>query len=350
MFYFRWCQYVYSKFFYSGGALETAGNTEVGPQQSLKVCHTQQPSLSWAHNNRTTQRWPAERGIHGTHPYFTSSRYKTLAALLKPSQLKRRTQRQRMTSIAPFPLQRFHVVSEHWSVTAFVPMSAVLCSPFRFSVRISPESRRSCKHNIGQCRCQIRPASRLSMLLFAEMLSVPITRQSSCCSRPAKSITLWLLRRTPTEQHSRCEFLASNFWLWASWRDGYDEYTSCSSWWASVQRDRCRCPRVVPCSSLASSHSSTPSSSPCQALWASAVLTGGVVIDFTFTPSRFICANMISRWCESASISISLRDPDRHTEITSRCRVVSSPSTASWESTFHWALIRPTPVALNHPW
>ena len=61
------------------------------------------------------------------------------------------------------------------AVTAFVPMSAVLCPSFRFFVRISPEYTSSINHCMRQCRCRIRPAPRLSMILLVELLSVPRT-------------------------------------------------------------------------------------------------------------------------------------------------------------------------------
>ena len=73
------------------------------------------------------------------------------------------------------------------ALTAFVPMSAVLCSLLRFSVRISPESTRSCNQSIGQCKCRIRRAPRLSMILLTELLSV---RRTHCGTSSPKSITM----------------------------------------------------------------------------------------------------------------------------------------------------------------
>ena len=58
----------------------------------------------------------------------------------------------------------------------------------------------------------------------------------------------------------------------------------------------------------------------------SCIFTAGVVTDFAFAPSRFICASKISRWRGLASISISFRDPERQTQVTNRFRIVTSPS------------------------
>ena len=83
----------------------------------------------------TTQRWLAERRIHGPRLHFTSSRYKTAAALLKPPQQKRRTQHQRMATISPFLLQRFQMFSEHCcshrlraDICRVVPFLSFLCA------------------------------------------------------------------------------------------------------------------------------------------------------------------------------------------------------------------------------
>ena len=52
---------------------QTAERNHVNTHQSQKACHMQQPSLSLAHKKLTTQRWQAERGIHGPHPRFIAS-------------------------------------------------------------------------------------------------------------------------------------------------------------------------------------------------------------------------------------------------------------------------------------
>ena len=64
-----------------------------------------------------------------------------------------------------------------------------LSAPFRFSMRISPESTRSCNQSIGQCRCRIRPAPRLSVILLAELLSV---QRTHCATFSPKSIIMLL--------------------------------------------------------------------------------------------------------------------------------------------------------------
>ena len=55
----------------------------------------------------------------------------------------------------------------------------------------------------------------------------------------------------------------------------------------------------------------------------SCIFTAGVVTDFAFAPSRFICASKISRWRGSASVSIWFRDPERQTQVTIRFKIVT---------------------------
>ena len=55
------------------------------------------------------------------------------------------------------------------AVTAFVPRSAVMSSPSRFSMRISPEPTPSCNQSTRQWRCRIRPAPRLAMIPLVEL-------------------------------------------------------------------------------------------------------------------------------------------------------------------------------------
>ena len=224
---------------------QTAERNHVSTHQTQKVCHMQQPSLSLAQK--------AERGIHGpsmlnsrliphSHPVshckafadrpttrirrflclmtrrsisfprckglmelhsnvsgqdisHLQKKIKEFAAPLKPLQLIAafnangcRPSRHSIFSV-------FECFLSTGAVTASVPMCAVLSSLFRFSVRISTESTRSRDQTIGQCRCRIRPAPRLSTILLAELLSVPRTHcatfspsLSSCFWHPTKLI------------------------------------------------------------------------------------------------------------------------------------------------------------------
>ena len=59
-----------------------------------------------------------------------------------------------------------------------------------------------------------------------------------------------------------------------------------------------------------------------------------------------------SRLRESASISIWSRDPERHTQVTNRFRIVtilSSPSSGFGIARFQGSILQSTPLALNRP-
>ena len=286
---------------------------------------------------------------------------KTLADL----QPKRRTQRQWVASLAPFHLQRFQVFPEHrcnrlrGNVCRVVLSLPFLCANLtRVHTFLQP--------SIGQCRCPIRPAPRLSMILLAELLSVPRTNHlafgsqqnrhtfDSCVElRLGNTQTARALRPTSAfEQVDAMEKMSTRRALPGkhassvtavgvhAWclhvpllRDHLHEpfgsvmkratsFTACCT--STRGRHAARSRRCTP------EHRCPVLFNLCEHLRCPLLhFTAGVVTDFTFAPFRFICASKISRWRGSASISIWFRDPDSHTQVTSRFRIVtvlSSPS------------------------
>ena len=99
--------------------LETAGFNQFGPQPSQKMCYTQKALLLMRSldTKMASGAWgPRPITLASSSRYKTlisSSHYKTFAALLKPSQPQRRTQRQRMATIAPPHHQRPHMFPKH---------------------------------------------------------------------------------------------------------------------------------------------------------------------------------------------------------------------------------------------
>ena len=130
------------------------------------------------------------------NPRPTSSRYKTVAALLKPSQQKRRTQHQRMATIAPFHLQRFQTFSEHCcshrlraDVCRVVPFLSFLCANLARAHTFNQPLHGAMLMSNPSCPTSFQDGSWLNCCPYQEHTAQPLGRnQPSCSPRPAKSI------------------------------------------------------------------------------------------------------------------------------------------------------------------
>ena len=157
---------------------QTTEKKHVSTHQSQKVCHMQQPSLSLAHNKLTIQRWLAERGNYGpstlsarripySHPLYHYIRSPAQAATTKAPHSTLAGD-----VLRAIPSSTFSSVSlSTGAVTAFVQCLPCCDLPFA-------------------SLCAFRPSPpRLSMILLAELLSMPRTH---CATFSPKSIIMHL--------------------------------------------------------------------------------------------------------------------------------------------------------------
>ena len=125
------------------------------PRRAFSDCaHPQMADGEWVPQTTSTFNFTLKTSILSSHN-LTPIKFSQLCCSLTQPCSRRHSLVRHADGCRPWRHSLFSVfkcLRSTSAVTALVPMSAVLCSPFRCSVRISV-STCSWSHNIGQCIC-----------------------------------------------------------------------------------------------------------------------------------------------------------------------------------------------------